>query len=215
MILQWISALFLGYIFGCFQTSYFISKWVKKTDIRTMGSGNAGASNVTATMGVHFGFITGIIDMLKAYLAVIAIAYLFPESSALMDLKVLGGSAAIMGHIFPFFMNFKGGKGIACYLGMLLAIDWIVGINIIVFLLVMTVITDFVAVGSILIYILVPLFVLIYTDYSLISFVIFLIVGMVGIFKHWINVKRMLTGEEFGLRSAMRKEHLQEKGEEN
>ena len=105
-LIHGISSLLIGYLFGCFQTSYFISQLVSKKDIRKIGSGNAGASNVTATMGVHFGFITGIIDMLKAYLAVIAIAYLFPESSALMDLKVLVGSAAIMGHIFPFFMNF-------------------------------------------------------------------------------------------------------------
>lgn len=209
MIFQWISALLLGYALGCFQTSFFISRWVKKTDIRTMGSGNAGASNVTATMGIHFGFITGIVDILKAFMAVQAITYLFPDSGGLADLKILAGSAAIMGHVFPFFMNFQGGKGIACYLGMLLALDWIAGMNIIIFLLIMTVVTDYVAVGSILIYILIPIFTFYSENYSFTSFLIISAVGIVGIIKHWINVKRMIAGEEIGLRSTIRKEHVQ------
>ena len=210
MVNEWIIVLILGYGFGCIQTSYFISKWMMKKDIREMGSGNAGASNVTVTMGFHFGILTGIVDIMKAYCSVISIAHLFPKSTQLAELEVLAGSAAIMGHIFPFFMNFKGGKGIACYIGLLLGLDFYMGLNIILFLLISTVVTDFVSVGSILIYLILPLFILVNIDYSLISFLIFVVVGAVGIFKHWINVKRLIACEEIGLRSTMRKEHVAE-----
>ena len=113
----------VGYVFGCFQTSYFLSKKFINKDIRKMGSGNAGASNVTSEMCLKFGIITAILDILKAYLPVKLILIIFPTASQQIELMVIAGTAAILGHIFPFFMNFKGGKGIASYLGVLLGID--------------------------------------------------------------------------------------------
>ena len=72
------SSLLIGYLFGCFQTSYFISKWVSKKDIREMGSGNAGASNVTSVLGWKYGILTGVADVLKAFIHTQLVLYIFP-----------------------------------------------------------------------------------------------------------------------------------------
>ena len=123
-----ILALLIGYIFGCFQTSYFISMKFKKKDIRDIGSGNAGASNITSEMGWTFGILTGFCDILKAYLPVKIIIIIFTNPLYQLDYMILAGTGAILGHIFPFFINFHGGKGIACYIGMLIGVDWQIGL---------------------------------------------------------------------------------------
>ena len=116
----------------------------------------------------------------------------------------LAGTGAVLGHIYPFFLNFRGGKGVACYIGMLLAIDWHVGIAVIFGLILITIITDFVAVGSISLYIIIP--VLAYTSGAnpivIRCAIVLLFVGMI---KHWINIQRMINGTETGLRSVLKK----------
>ena len=209
IFIEWIIAILIGYLLGCVQTSYFISRWIKKKDIRSIGSGNAGASNVTVTMGFHFGILTAFVDVSKAFLSILCINYIFPDSNYLTDLRVLAGSMAIIGHIFPFFMNFQGGKGMASYIGLILALDFHFGLNVIIFLILSTVITDFIAVGSIFIYLIMPFFFLFLPEYTNTSFFILFLIGIVGVFKHWINIRRIISGEEIGLRSTMRKEHLE------
>ena len=102
-MINYIYAFILGYVFGCFQTSYFLSKKFIKKDIRNMGSGNAGASNVTSEMGWKFGMITAILDILKAYIPVKLTLIIFPTINQQFELMVIAGMAAILGHIFPFF----------------------------------------------------------------------------------------------------------------
>ena len=155
-VIQALSAILIGYLFGCFQTSYFISKKFGKTDIREMGSGNAGASNVTSEMGWKFGILTGISDVMKSFLPVKLILFIYPDSYHQLELMAIAGMGAVLGHIYPFFMDFRGGKGIACYIGMLLAIDWPIGLASIVLIILLTIITDYVSIGSILLYIIVP-----------------------------------------------------------
>ena len=107
-IVQPISALLIGYLFGCFQTSYFISKKFGDKDIREMGSGNAGASNVTSEMGWKFGIPTGISDVLKSYFPIQLVLLIFPVSSyQQVELMAITGMGVILGHIYPFFMNFE------------------------------------------------------------------------------------------------------------
>lgn len=117
--------LLIGYIFGLFQTSYFLGK-AHHIDIREYGSGNAGTTNALRTMGKKAGAITLICDCLKCVLAVWVIRLLFREKYAdIMPVLVLYGAAGcILGHNFPITMGFKGGKGIAASVGMLLAFDW-------------------------------------------------------------------------------------------
>ena len=195
----------IGYFCGCFQTSYFISRKFRNEDIRKLGTGNAGASNVTAEMGWKYGTITGVSDVLKAFIPVQLVLFIFPESTQqINDLMVIAGTGAILGHIYPFFMGFNGGKGIACYLGMLLAIDWKIGLISLAFLIILTIITDYISVGSIFLYISIPS--LIYFTgnyYSNIVIGCTSLLMIVGLVKHWINVQRIMSGTEKGLRSVI------------
>ena len=200
-----ILALLIGYIFGCFQTSYFISMKFKKKDIRDIGSGNAGASNITSEMGWTFGTLTGFCDILKAYIPVKIIILIFTNPLYQLDYMILAGTGAILGHIFPFFMNFRGGKGIACYIGMLLGIDWQIGLLASGFIIILTIITDFVAVGSILLYIIMPILTY-YNENSDIIIICTVILLFVGLVKHLINIQRILNGNEKGLRSVIYKD---------
>ena len=203
-IIQGSTALLIGYLFGCFQTSYFISKMVSKKDIREMGSGNAGASNVTSELGWKYGILTGFADVLKAYIPTQLVLYIFPGAYQPLDLIALAGTGAVLGHIYPFFLDFRGGKGVACYIGMLLAIDWQIGIAVIIGLILLTIITDFVAVASISLYIIIPILAY-YSHYSDVVVGCAVVLLVVGMIKHWINVQRILSGSETGLRSVFKK----------
>ncbi len=203
-IIQGSTALLIGYLFGCFQTSYFISKMVSQKDIREIGSGNAGASNVTSELGWKYGILTGFSDVLKAYIPTQIVLYIFPGAYQPLDLIALAGTGAVLGHIYPFFLDFRGGKGVACYIGMLLAIDWQIGIAIIIGLILLTIITDYVAVGSIFLYIIIPILAY-YSKYSDVVVGCAVVLLVVGMIKHWINVQRILSGSETGLRSVFKK----------
>ena len=203
-IIQGSTAVLIGYLFGCFQTSYFISKIVSKKDIRDIGSGNAGASNVTSELGWKYGILTGFSDVLKAYIPTQLILTIFPGAYQPLDLIALAGTGAVLGHIYPFFLDFRGGKGVACYIGMLLAIDWQIGVAVIIGLILTTIITDFVAVGSISLYVLIPILAY-YSNHSDVVIGCAVVLFGVGMIKHWINVQRILGGTETGLRSVFKK----------
>ena len=198
-------ALLIGYLFGCFQTSYFISKIIINKDIRNLGSGNAGASNITSEMGWKYGILTAILDILKAYASVYIVSVVFINSFNQLDLMVIAGSSSVIGHIFPFFMKFKGGKGIACYIGMLLALDFNFGILSILAIILITIVTDYVSIGSILLYITIPLLIYFSDNYSIIIILCSIVLSIVGIIKHWINIKRIINKTEIGLRSVIYK----------
>jgi glycerol-3-phosphate acyltransferase PlsY len=203
-IIQGSTALLIGYLFGCFQTSYFISKMVSQKDIREIGSGNAGASNVTSELGWKYGILTGFSDVLKAYIPTQIVLYIFPGAYQPLNLIALAGTGAVLGHIYPFFLDFRGGKGIACYIGLLLAMDWQIGVATIIGLIFITIITDYVAVGSIALYIIIPLLAY-YSNHSDVLIGCAVVLFGVGMIKHWINVQRILGGTETGLRSVFKK----------
>ena len=200
-----VSSLLFGYFFGCFQTSYFISRLIIKKDIREMGSGNAGASNVTSELGWKYGIITGVLDVLKAFIPTYLVIFIFQNSNQEIHMMALAGTGAVLGHIYPFFLDFRGGKGVACYIGMLLAINWQIGVSVIIGLILLTIITDYVSVGSISLYIIIPILAYISGDYSIIVIRCAVVLLIVGMIKHWINVKRIMNGAETGLRSVFKK----------
>ena len=119
--------LLIGYVFGLFQTSYFISK-SRGFDIRDFGSGNAGTTNVFRTIGMKPGLMTFIGDSLKCLLAICLVSLLFRRSHAEMLplLKMYTAMGAVLGHDYPFYLDFRGGKGVAASVGFLLAFDPIV-----------------------------------------------------------------------------------------
>ena len=124
----WLSVILcalLGYLLGCINPAYLIAR-ARGFDIRSRGSGNAGASNAVITMGKAAGVFSAIIDIFKAWLAV-CLATRYFTALSVGGIPVAGeiaGVACILGHMFPFFMAFRGGKGFACMAGMILYMDW-------------------------------------------------------------------------------------------
>ncbi len=115
-------AVAIAYLIGSFQTSYILGRLVKKVDIRNYGSGNPGATNAIRVFGLKFGLFVLLIDTLKGAFAVLLIRYMFHTSD--VSLQLLSGIFCIIGHNHPFYMGFKGGKGVAASLGIILVIDW-------------------------------------------------------------------------------------------
>lgn len=116
--------LVIGYVCGLFQTSYIIGR-MHKTDIREHGSGNAGTTNALRTFGKKAGAITLLGDLLKCMISIWIVRLLFGEKygDILPLLSLYAGAGCILGHNFPFYLNFKGGKGVAASVGMILAFD--------------------------------------------------------------------------------------------
>lgn len=108
----------IGYLFGCLSPSYIISR-IKNVDLREKGTGNLGATNTTMSLGRKFGVIVMIIDILKAFAAVKLCLFIFEIKLA----GVIAGTCAMLGHMFPFYLKFKGGKGLACFGGFVLALN--------------------------------------------------------------------------------------------
>ena len=109
----------IGYLFGLFQTSYIIGR-IHGIDIRNYGSGNAGTTNMIRTLGTKWGLITFFGDFMKSFLAALVVGWLFGEKYAycIPLLRLYAGAGAVVAHDFPFYMNFKGGKGVAASAGM-------------------------------------------------------------------------------------------------
>lgn len=120
--MKYLVCLLLGYFLGSINPAYFLGKW-KGFDIREHGSGNAGASNALMLLGKYKGIFCAFFDVIKAFAVILLTSWMFP------DLRygfVITGVSCVLGHIFPFYMGFRGGKGLACLGGMVLAFDlWV------------------------------------------------------------------------------------------
>lgn len=115
----------LAYLMGSFSSAVWIGKWFYNTDVRTQGSGNAGATNTIRVLGAKAGVIVMVLDIAKAWGAVM-LATVFigenPDASYLTNYKIVLGALAVLGHVFPVFTRFKGGKGVASLVGVVLAL---------------------------------------------------------------------------------------------
>lgn len=122
---SWITALFCSYIVGSIPMGYWIVKRVKKLDVRKIGSGNIGATNVTRVAGLSLGRVVFALDAAKGLIAVLFFALLAPQPTTLST-RLLCGLSAVLGHVFPVFLRFRGGKGVATLIGVLLgSMPWI------------------------------------------------------------------------------------------
>ena len=147
-----IAALIIGYLFGNFQTSYIYGK-MHGIDIRTKGSGNAGTTNTLRTLGKKAGAIVMIGDIIKCVIAVYIVHFLFGAKAPQMDylLRMYAGLGCILGHNYPFYMNFKGGKGVACTGGLIIAMSLPMTLIGIVLFFGTIALTHYVSLGSLLV----------------------------------------------------------------
>lgn len=196
----------IAYLIGSINFSIILSKKMAGFDIREKGSGNAGTTNMLRAVGKKAAVITLICDILKGVVAIL-IAVLAGKIVKNLDnalLVQLAGIFVIIGHAFPIFFKFKGGKGIATSLGVLLMTNWQIGLICLVFALVLIALTRMVSVGSIAAGILFPVLVafinqnyIVPTSNSNWSYLVFsIIIAVLVIFNHRANVQRILNGTE-------------------
>lgn len=191
-----------AYLLGSSNLALYLFKW-KKVDARNNGSGNLGASNATVLLGWSAGIAVAIHDIGKAAVSVILARILFPN---LEYAGAAAGVACVLGHIFPFYLKFRGGKGFASYLGMTLALNWKFAIVILALVGVAMVVTDYIVAGTTLTILSTPIYMGIIT-HNLVLALILCIATAVIIYKHRENYVRIWNGTEIGLRSAAKGEH--------
>ena len=199
--LAYVMAALGAYALGCSNMAFYLSK-LHKVDFRSGGSGNLGASNATILMGWKAGILVAIHDAGKALLAVLLANLLFPD---LPNVGAVAGIAAVLGHIFPAPLKFRGGKGFASYVGMTLALNWKFALVVLGIVVLVTVITDYIVVGTTTTVLMVPSY-LGWAHHSFLLAGILLIGTLVILYKHRENYVRMANGTEIGLRSAAKGE---------
>lgn len=191
-----LGSLIIGYFLGCVNLSYIISK-LKGFDIRHVGSGNAGASNLVIVIGKKIGLLVAVIDIMKAFLAFRLAEILFPEACAgsVNWAGVLAGVGAVLGHILPFYMGFKGGKGLACFGGTVLGIDYRLFVILFIIAFLIAMITDYICFAPITMAFIVPITVGVVYD-TWIPPAIISVASLVILLRHTENLARIRSGEE-------------------
>lgn len=225
-----IAACLIPYLAGSINFSILISKGVSGEDIRNSGSGNAGATNMLRTYGKGLAILTLTGDILKGVLGVLigiflsylAEKYVIPAGSGAVGLSVSESSYAsiraalpyykflsaffvILGHNFPLYFKFKGGKGVATSLGVILTLNWQVGLIVLAFAIIIMAVTRYVSLGSVMsavIYIAVDVSQMIFTgSFSPVQLLFDVAIAALLIIRHHANIKRLLNGSESKLGS--------------
>ena len=185
--------LLVSYLLGSFPSGFLYAKNIKGIDLRDVGSGSTGATNVLRNIGKWPALIVFILDVLKGFIAV-KIAYFLLSDNIF---QVLAGLLAIIGHIWPIWLKGKGGKAVATGLGMFIALSWQVGLASFGTFLMIVSVTKVVSLSSITAALLLPVYMLKYTGTFNHSFTLFsFIVSIIVIWKHRSNIKRILKGKE-------------------
>ncbi len=190
----------LAYLIGSIPTSLIVSRTQFNIDIRDYGSGNAGATNTFRVLGSRWGTFVMVMDMLKGLIAVklaLLLPYYIDNEFERTNFQIGLGLAAVLGHIFPIWAEFRGGKGVATLFGLIIAISpWTALSCIGVFLLVLY-LTRFVSLSSILASLAFPIFILVVFNVDNIAYRIFAIaVALLVILTHQKNIGRLLSGSE-------------------
>ena len=205
--MEYIIIAIIAYLIGSINFSILISKKKAGYDIRQKGSGNAGTTNMLRNLGKKYAAITLICDVLKGVVAIILaiiVGNILGDTNKAL-LVQLAGIAVVIGHTFPIFFGFKGGKGVATSLGILLMTNWQLGLICLVFALVLMALTRVVSMGSIAAAILYPVLTLFVGGGHYIVestglgngyFIYSVILALIVIFNHRENIKRILSGTE-------------------
>ena len=193
----------VAYLIGSISFSVIISKRVAGFDVREKGSGNAGATNMLRSVGKKAAVLTLLCDALKGVLAIIfaIVAGAIAKNSDKALLVQIAGILVVVGHTYPVFFGFKGGKGVATSLGVLLMTNWKIGLICLVFALVLMALTRIVSMGSVGAAILFPVLTLfIHTNYTISegsSYLVYsIILALIVAFNHRSNIRRILNGTE-------------------
>jgi glycerol-3-phosphate acyltransferase PlsY len=189
----------LAYLIGSIPTAVWVSKRMYGIDIREHGSGNAGATNTFRILGSKAGSGVMLVDMLKGFLAVkLSLLSVYPwYSEEITNLQIFLGLAAVAGHIFPIWADFRGGKGIATLFGMILSIQPLVAVSLIGVFLIILFLTRYVSLSSISASVAFPLLILFIFKAPELSYKVFAIAtACLVVLTHYKNISRLIHGNE-------------------
>ena len=191
---------FLAYLIGTLPTAVIIGKVFFKTDVRNHGSGNSGATNTMRVLGTRAGLVVLLIDILKG-MAAVQLVFLFPwitrDPDLLATLHVILGGLAILGHIFPFYMHFRGGKGMATITGVVFLLDYELGLLCLGVFLMTLFISEYVSLSSVTTALFFPLLCVLYAPDKHLSFVLFCFFAALLVpLTHRKNIERLIKGTE-------------------
>ncbi len=178
----------ISYLMGSIPFGLILTKVLLKKDIREIGSGNIGATNVLRTGNKLIGYLTLILDVLKAVIPVLYIKFNFPE------LVYISSLSAFIGHVFPIWLKFKGGKGVATYIGFLFGINLILGLFFLITWLAIALVFKYSSLSSLIATTITPIYFIGKSDHYIAIFLIYLLAVIV--IKHHENIKRLLNRTE-------------------
>ncbi|MDA9325315.1 glycerol-3-phosphate 1-O-acyltransferase PlsY [Flavobacteriales bacterium] len=197
---EYIFLIILSYLTGAFPSAVLIGKIFFKTDVREFGSGNAGATNTFRVLGKKAGIPVLILDIFKGWLAVNYIFFISSLSNNLdlvFEQQLVFGIAAVIGHLFPIYTGFRGGKGIATLLGLLVGIQPDAALLSSLVFIIVFFISRYVSLSSIFAAIAFPIIIYFLSDSTDVSLIIFSIfVPLLALITHQKNIERLLKGEE-------------------
>ncbi|NYF81253.1 glycerol-3-phosphate 1-O-acyltransferase PlsY [Granulicella arctica] len=190
----WLISIAIAYLLGSIPFGYLLIRIFKKQDIRTFGSGNIGATNVARSGAKGLGIATLLLDLGKAYTAVVIARHIAPGN---YDLAVAAAIAAILGHCFPIWLGFHGGKGVASALGVFLALTWPSALGILAIFIIIVMLTRYVSLASVIAAATLPVFAFYFIPLRTpIVIAGFLGIPLLIIVKHHANIRRLLAGTE-------------------
>tara|TARA_B100001287_G_scaffold192399_1_gene162634 strand:+ start:12643 stop:13299 length:657 start_codon:yes stop_codon:yes gene_type:complete len=194
-------AVILAYLIGSVPSAVWISKWFFGVDVRDYGSNNAGATNTFRVIGKFAGFSVLFLDILKGWASVklltIFLVQYHPESEAFINIQLVIGISAVLGHVFPIYEQFQGGKGVATLMGIILAINFSAAIGCVIIFLLIFIFTSYVSLGAMIAAFFFPvitIFIIKAESPALIYFSIF--ISILVITTHKKNILRLLDREE-------------------
>ena len=178
----------ISYLMGSIPFGLILTKFFLKKDIRKIGSGNIGATNVFRTGNKNIGYATLVLDILKAIIPVIYVKFYFPDYIFIASLCIF------LGHVFPIWLIFKGGKGVATYVGILFSIDIYFGLIFGITWLITFLLSRFSSLSSLIASLSIPIYLLVLSQYDKVIF--FTIMFVLIFFTHKENIKRLINNEE-------------------
>lgn len=203
-----LSAVIFPYLLGSIPTGYLLVKYLKGIDVRTVGSGNIGATNVQRVLGMKGFLWVLLLDALKGFIPVVAINMIF--GAKYPGVVMIAALCAVLGHTFTIFLNFKGGKGIATSLGVFLALAPFSVFSDLVVFAILLYFFRYISLGSVVCSVLLPVFIFINNEAGFYNMVLILAAGLAVfvVYKHKANIQRLMEGTEskFEFKSAQKKE---------
>ena len=187
------SLIIIFYLIGSLPFALILTKLSGFGDIRNIGSGNVGATNVLRTGNKYLAFIVLSLDIIKGFIPLIILQVYFEDLSLLN--KIIVGHFAIIGHIFPIWLKFKGGKGVATYIGFLFSINPYIGLLFLILWMAIALTTKYSSLGSLIAILVAPIY-FIFINFNLYIGIFFIYLSLIIYLKHSENIKRLLNKTE-------------------